>query len=139
MLDHPQIFSCVSQFGCLITKMFMYEDQSQHSTSEVFFNWGFMTLVKVKQGFHDAEKIEEHSPKLCSIQRFKSFSACANASCSQKCSNSSGSAVCLCNDGFELNTDGATCIAVNECKRGTDTCNRTTTTCKKEPLENDYT
>lgn len=38
------------------------------------------------------------------------------------CTNTVGSHVCSCQDGYTLDTDGTTCIDINECAAGTDDC-----------------
>ncbi|XP_060554180.1 mucin-like protein isoform X1 [Ruditapes philippinarum] len=45
--------------------------------------------------------------------------------CEQNCTNSDGSFMCSCFNGYELNTNGHSCDDIDECSRGIQVCGRT--------------
>ena len=42
--------------------------------------------------------------------------------CSQMCNNTIGSYNCSCDNGFQLDSDGLTCIDINECSLNNGEC-----------------
>ena len=47
--------------------------------------------------------------------------------CAQTCTNEIGNYFCSCLAGYQLATDGYTCMDVDECADGTDRCSQTCT------------
>ena len=50
-----------------------------------------------------------------------------NGGCDQVCTDTTGSFMCSCNNGFTLNNDERTCTDINECLLNTDNCPESST------------
>lgn len=54
----------------------------------------------------------------------KCETSCKNSLCQQRCIRSPNGAVCACNEGYTLNSDGTTCDDINECNSSHFPCSQ---------------